>query len=96
MQAAHEKGVIHALALLLPAAEPPPCRLSTQQLVELLKMPTCLGEARRVVLDQLGHRYRRHFADAWEFVRFAKEQHLDDLDFISPPQRPETAAAPKP
>ena len=82
-----------ALALLIPAAEPLPCRLSTQQLVELLKMPTCVGEARRVVLDHLGNRYQRPFADPWEFVRFAKEQRLD-LDFTSPPQRPEAGRSP--
>jgi len=81
-----------ALALLLPAADPPPCRLSTQQLVELLKMPTCIGEARRVILDQLGNRYRRPFADVWEFVRFAEEQQLG-LDLTSPPQKPEPAVA---
>ena len=80
----------------IPAAEPPPCRLSTQQLVELLKMPPCIGEVRRVVLDRLGDRYHRPFGDVWEFVRFAKEQHLD-LDFTSPPIRPEAVAAtPKP
>ncbi len=61
----------------IPAAEPPPCRLSTQQLVDLLKMPTCIGETRRVVLDQLGNRYRRRFSDAWEFVRYAEEHKLD-------------------
>jgi hypothetical protein len=80
-----------ALAPLISAAERPPCRLSTQHLVELLKMPTCIGEARRVVLDQLGNRYRRAFADVWEFVRFAREENLD-LDFTTPPQRPEPAA----
>ena len=77
-----------ALALLIPATEPVPSRLSTQQLVELLKMPTCFGEARRVVLDQLANRCKNRFADVWDFVRFAKEQRLD-LDFTSPPQRPE-------
>jgi hypothetical protein len=77
-----------ALALLVSAADPPPCILSPQQLVEVLKMPTCVGEVRRVVLDHLGNRYRRPFADAWEFMHFAKEQNLD-LDFTSPPQRPE-------
>lgn len=51
-------------------------------------MSACVGPARRVVLDQLGNRYYRRFADAWEFVRFAHEQHLD-LDFTTPPQRPE-------
>jgi hypothetical protein len=75
-----------ALAFVLRAAEPP-CRLSTQQLVELLKMPTCIHQARHVILVQLGNRYRRHFADVWEFVRFAQEQDLG-LDFTSPPKRP--------
>jgi hypothetical protein len=79
-----------ALTLIIPAAEPAPCRLSTQQLVELLKMPSCFGEARRIVLGQLGNRYRHSFRDPWEFVRFAREQHLD-LDFTTPPQRPELA-----
>jgi tRNA A-37 threonylcarbamoyl transferase component Bud32 len=80
-----------ALALLLPAAEPPDCLLSSQQLVELLKMPPFVGVARRAVLDLLGNRYHRTFADQWEFVRYAKEQHLD-LDFTTPPQRPEVAS----
>ena len=89
-------SLAQALSALL-SPEPPPCRLSTQQLVELLKTPPCIGEARRVVLDQLGNRYKRRFADAWQFVRFAKEQHLD-LDFTTAPQRPEqggSARAPK-
>jgi hypothetical protein len=50
-----------------------------------------LGQSRRVILDRLGNRYRRTFADVWEFVRFAKEQHLD-RDFTTPLQRPEAAA----
>jgi hypothetical protein len=82
---------LSSLALLLPAAEPPPCRLSPQQLVELLKMPACIGEARRVVLDHLGYRYRRSFGDTWEFVRFAQQEQLA-LDLTTPPQRPEPAA----
>jgi hypothetical protein len=72
----------------LPAvSEPLPCRLSTQDLVELLKMPTCFGDARKIVLKHLGNRYHRVFANHWEFVRFAKEQRLD-LDFTTPPKRP--------
>jgi hypothetical protein len=43
------------------------------------------------VLDALGTRYQRRFADHWEFVRFAEEQKLG-LDFTSPPQRPEPLA----
>jgi hypothetical protein len=76
------------VAFVHSAAQLRPCRLSTQQLVELLKLPTCVGEGRRVVLDHLGNRYRRPFADAWEFVRFAQEQRLD-LDFTSRPEHPE-------
>jgi tRNA A-37 threonylcarbamoyl transferase component Bud32 len=81
-----------ALAFLLPAAEPPPCLVSSQQLVELLKMPPFVGFARRAVLDLLGNRYHRTFANQWEFVRYSEEQHLD-LDFTSPPQRPERPVA---
>jgi tRNA A-37 threonylcarbamoyl transferase component Bud32/tRNA 2-selenouridine synthase SelU len=66
--------------------KPLPCRLSTPELVELLKQPTCIGPARRVILDQLEHRYRRPFADHWAFVRFAQEQNLG-LDFTTPPKR---------
>jgi len=76
-----------ALPSLPAVSEPLPCRLSTQDLVELLKMPTCFGEARQVVLKHLGNRFSRRFANHWEFVRYAKEQRLD-LDFTTPPKRP--------
>jgi hypothetical protein len=76
-----------ALAPLLRAAELPPGRLSPQQLIDLLKLPACAGGYRRVVLDQLGNRYGRRFADQAELERFAKERKLD-LDFTTPP-RPE-------
>jgi hypothetical protein len=75
-----------APATLGPTLQPPPCRLSTPELVELLKQSTCVGLARRVLLDQLQNRYRRPFADQWAFVRFAQEQNLG-LDFTSPPKR---------
>jgi tRNA A-37 threonylcarbamoyl transferase component Bud32 len=75
-----------AAATLGQALEPLPCRFSTQELVELLKQPTCIGPARRIILDQLANRYRRPFVDQWAFVRFAQEQNLG-LDFTSPPQR---------
>jgi hypothetical protein len=73
------------------AAEPSPSRLTNQQLVDLLKMPTCLGKARRVVLDQLGKIHGRRFADHWEFVRYAQENHLS-LDLTTSPRRPNLAA----
>jgi hypothetical protein len=81
---------LQRLPFLLALAEPLPCRLSTQQLVDLLKMPTCFGAARRLLLDHLGNRYQRRFADRWEFVRFATERNLG-LDLTSPPQRPDIA-----
>ncbi len=84
-------GSAHPLASLafLPAAvEPLPCRLSSQQLVDLLGLPTCIVEARRVILDHLKTRYKWTFADQWEFVRFATEQKLG-LDFTSVPVRPD-------
>jgi hypothetical protein len=76
-----------ALPVLAVASEPFPCRLSTQDLVDLLKMPTCFGEERRIILKHLGNRYHRRFANHWEFVRYAQEHHLD-LDFTTPPKRP--------
>lgn len=75
------------LPVLAAADEPLPCRLTTQDLVELLKMPTCFGKVRQVVLKHLGNRFGRRFDNHWEFVRYAKEHRLD-LDFTSPPKRP--------
>jgi hypothetical protein len=59
--------------------------LPAQALVDLLKHPLCVGEARRVVLDQLQRHYGRAFADQWDFVRFAEGR---NLDLTTPPQRP--------
>ena len=84
--------LIWAPARLVPALELLPSPLPTQTLIELLKYPLCVGEVRRVVLDQLQRHYDRPFADQWEFVRFAEERKLG-LDLISPPGRPETVAA---
>jgi tRNA A-37 threonylcarbamoyl transferase component Bud32 len=81
------RGPFAPLASLPAASEPLPCRLSTPDLVELLKMPTCFGENRQIILKHLGNRYGRRFANHWEFVRFAQEQHLG-LDFTTPPKRP--------
>jgi len=66
----------------------PPCRLTTQELVDLLKMPTCIGKARRVVLDHLGNIHGQRFTNHWEFVRFAREKRLQ-LDVTTPPHRPD-------
>ena len=88
-------GKAPALSLqCLPAAdESLPCRFTTQELVDLLKMPTCVDEVRRVILDQLGNRYRRRFDTHWDFLRYAHEQNLN-LDFTTPPQRPDPKVPP--
>jgi hypothetical protein len=86
-------GVVPAIPAIRVAGEPLPCRLSTQELVELLKMPTCVGEVRRVVLAHLGHRYGRRFATHWQFIRYAQENGLN-LDFTTPPRRPPTTLPP--
>jgi tRNA A-37 threonylcarbamoyl transferase component Bud32 len=70
------------------ASEPYPCRLTTQDLVDLLEMPTCHGEYSRAVLDQLGNIHGRRFASRGEFIRFARETGLD-LDLTTPPTRPD-------
>ena len=72
---------------LLAVLEPVPEPLPPQLLVDLLKQPLCVGEARRLVLEQLARHYQRPFADQWDFVRFAQEQGLE-LDFTTPPKRP--------
>jgi hypothetical protein len=86
-------GPLLSLPFLPAAGEPLPCRLTTQELVDLLKMPTCFGGVRRVILDQLGHRYHRRFDTHWDFVRYAQEQRLN-LDFTTPPQRPDAELPP--
>jgi hypothetical protein len=70
------------------AARPPRCRLTTRQLVDLLKMPTCYDDGRRAVLDHLGYIHRRYFVNHWAFVRSAREQNLG-LDLSTPPKRPD-------
>jgi hypothetical protein len=78
---------LHALLACAWATEPVPCRLLPQDIVDLLKMPTCWGKPRQFLVEQLGNRFGRTFANHWDFVRFAREQHLD-IDFTSPPKRP--------
>jgi hypothetical protein len=84
-------GPLPSLPALAAAGEPLPCRLSTQDLVELVKMPTGFASARRVVLQHLSNRYGRPFTNHWDFVRFAQEHRLG-LDLTSPPQRPKPQA----
>ncbi len=87
------RGPAPCLVLLAAAGEPLPCRLSTKELVELLKMPKCVRELRRVVLDQLGNRYGRRFDKNQDFVRYAREQSLD-VDFATPTKCPDRKLPP--
>ena len=82
------KQVVSSTGTGGPPNNPPPCSLTTQELVELLKMPTCCGAARRVVLDQLGNIHGRRFVNHWAFVRFAREKGLD-VHLTTPPRRPD-------
>jgi hypothetical protein len=75
------------LALSDPHFLPRP--LPPQELVELLKHPFCVGEARRVVLDALEVHYKRAFKDQWEFVEYV-QKHQPQLDLLTPPKRPES------
>jgi hypothetical protein len=75
---------VAAAVVLRTAREPLPGRLSPQELVELLKNPTCLGLGRRIILDQLESQYKHAFPDHWAFVRYVQEQKLD-VDFTTPP-----------
>jgi hypothetical protein len=88
-------AVLLAPALLWPALAAPPPPLPAQALVDLLKHPFCVGQARRPVLAQLQRQYHRPFADQWDFVRFARKQNLG-LDLDSPPKPFILAASPAP
>jgi hypothetical protein len=85
-------SVLITPALLQSGLKPLPPPLPAQTLVDLLKHPFCVGEARRLVLDQLTWHYQLPFTDQWDFVRFAQEQQLG-LDLLSPPQRPGSPTA---
>jgi hypothetical protein len=63
-------------------------RLTDHGLVDLLKHPTCVGEARRLVLGEFSKRMKRDFADVWELADWLRE-HRPDVDLVSPPRRPE-------
>ncbi|HEY1190659.1 MAG TPA: protein kinase [Gemmata sp.] len=81
-------SVAPALSLLHTNMQPQPRLLPPQTLVELLKHPFCVGEARRAVLDALAFTYNRPFKDQWEFVEYA-QKHQPQLDLLTPPRRPE-------
>jgi hypothetical protein len=87
-KSATEFAAITGVSVLHPDIFPKPHPLPPQQLVELLKHPFCVREARRAVLDALELTYDRTFAHLWEFVAFAEKEH-PELDLLTPPKRPE-------
>src|SRR5262249_21647299 len=78
---------LHALPVLASLADPSAGWLPPRAVTDLLRRPLGGGGAGGLLLNPLGTRSRRTFANHWEFVRFGREQHLD-LDFTSPPARP--------
>jgi tRNA A-37 threonylcarbamoyl transferase component Bud32 len=61
-------------------------RSAAEGLVDLLKQPTCVGEARRIVLHEMSQRANRDFAHQWEVVDWLRE-HQPGLNLASPPRR---------
>ena len=64
------------------------CRLTTQELVDLLKFPTCIGLVPARFSNHLENRYGQLIINHWAFVRYANENGLE-IDFTSPPKRPD-------
>jgi hypothetical protein len=77
---------LSGMAAIVQGSKPLPNRWSEQELVDLLKRPTCVGPAREVVLRQLGQKCNRHFASVRQFVDWAHE-HQPELDLTTPPRR---------
>jgi hypothetical protein len=79
-------NILPSLPLLHPTFHPQPRPLPSETLVELLKHPFCIGEARRAVLDALEFTYKRKFANQWEFAEYA-QKHQSQLDLLTRPKR---------
>jgi hypothetical protein len=59
---------------------------SAPELVELLKHPGCVGQARAVVLQKMGEKFDRRFSDVWELVDWLAVN-APEIDAASPPVR---------
>jgi hypothetical protein len=64
-------------------------RIDDQELVDILKGPLCVGQARAAILSELGRRAGRPFPTVWDFVDWART-HEPGLDLQSPPRRLES------
>jgi hypothetical protein len=63
-------------------------KLNKQQLLDLLKRPTCVGPLRDVVLRILGRLLEQNFDHVWDMVAWV-QQYEPALDLLTPPQPPE-------
>jgi hypothetical protein len=74
--------------------EPPPAfgplvsGLDPQEMVDLLKQPTCVGAAQEVILSRLGEEKNQKFATLWDLVEWV-EAHDPSIDLRTPPHWPE-------
>lgn len=59
-------------------------RMDDQGLVDLLKDPCCVGEARAIILRALSRNYKQQFHSLWQFVEWA-ERDAPNLDLRSAP-----------
>jgi serine/threonine protein kinase len=69
---------------LTPALEKVTTRLNRQDLVDLLKHPTCVGPARDIVLRRLGRLANRTFATLWELLDWL-DANDPGVDVLTPP-----------
>jgi serine/threonine protein kinase len=60
--------------------------LTKQDLIDLLKRPSCVGRARQVVVRELAKRTGQPFAGVWDVVEWAR-LHEPQLDLASPPRK---------
>jgi hypothetical protein len=77
---------LRRLALVFGALEK---HLDRQAVVDLLKMPTCVGPMRRAILDRLGREAGRTFNDIWAFEDWARRE-SPTLLLLDTPRRPES------
>jgi hypothetical protein len=61
-------------------------RTRSQQVIDLLKHPLCVGPYAAVLLSELSRREQRPFADVWQVADWA-EGHEPPLDWASAPRR---------
>jgi serine/threonine-protein kinase len=76
---------LHNLAVLLEVLGD---KLNNQGLIETLKTPLCVGQAREAILTILRRRAKQPLATVWDVAAWARENE-PSLDLRSPPRRDE-------